>query len=237
MDFDHIYLSDNEQMLTIQYNPKITNVKWVTQESITNTLGGKYPIVRINGDTKYKQFSLSGTLYFNTFSSVGYDSCGNKMSRWMPSKECGYYLTEDIFNNYLAQPWKAVILEKKLRERAMEFLTNQQFKLFRSRDEGNLIVYLSNITFTPNATLGGYIYDFSATVTEVCEATIENLKKYNFNVRNHDVYSYSLTPREFISNAPESSGTIFYYTAYIDATSLFNDTVVLSAERVGRYYD
>ena len=60
----------------------------------------------------------------------------------------------------------------------MNFLTNGQPKLFKSYEEGNIIVYLSNVSFTPNKTLGRHIYDFSATVTECCEMTQENLKKY-----------------------------------------------------------
>jgi hypothetical protein len=44
-----------------------------------------------------------------------------------------------------------------------------------------MIVSLSNISLTPNKQLGRHIYDFSATVTEVCEYTLENLQKYNLD--------------------------------------------------------
>ena len=44
----------------------------------------------------------------------------------------------------------------------MNFLTNRKPKLFRSREEGNMIVYLSNISFTPNKTLDRQVWDFSA---------------------------------------------------------------------------
>ena len=37
---------------------------------------------------------------------------------------------------------------------------------------------LSNISFTPNQTLGRMIYDFSCTATEIGEANIQNYKLY-----------------------------------------------------------
>jgi hypothetical protein len=45
-----------------------------------------------------------------------------------------------------------------------------------------MIVYLSNISFTPNRQLGRHIYDFSATVSEICDYTMENLAKYKLNL-------------------------------------------------------
>ena len=51
-------------------------------------------------------------------------------------------------------------------------------KLFRSTPEGNILVTLSNISFTPNQTLGRMIYDFSCTATEIGEANIQNYKLY-----------------------------------------------------------
>jgi hypothetical protein len=67
----------------------------------------------------------------------------------------------------------------------MEFLTNKKPKLFRSFEEGNMIVYLNNISFTPNKTLGRHIYDFSATATELCEYNSQNLQKYKLNLGNY----------------------------------------------------
>ena len=48
-----------------------------------------------------------------------------------------------------------------------------------------MIVYLSNISFTPNKTLGRHIYDFSVQVTEACEYNEENLTKYKLNNINY----------------------------------------------------
>ena len=56
-------------------------MKYVTTEAITNTIGSKYPFVRRNAETKYRQFSLGGLISFmadyNDNSSSWDDSIGS----------------------------------------------------------------------------------------------------------------------------------------------------------------
>lgn len=184
--FSNMYLSDKDTMIIIKFNPSISNLKYVTQEAITNTLGGKYPIIRKNGETKYKQFNISGILYLDYYSNERL-VCSN-------SEELSaiYQFTNDIWyeddgslflssdnnlqnlNNYKPQA-----IEKILRQKAEEFLTNGKPKIFRSYDEGPMIVHLSNISFTPNKQLNNHIYDFSAQLTEICEFSSDTIKKYD----------------------------------------------------------
>ena len=184
ISFEDIFLSDKDIMLAVKYNPNISGYKYVTQEGITNTLGGKYPVIRKNGDTRYRQFNLSGTLYMN---ASEYDETGASTS----VVEQNY---SDFFDHLGEQPSLYIKdlnslqgytnkdrLERQAREIAIDFLTNKSVKLFRSPTEGNMIVYLSNVFFTPNKQLGRAVWDFSATVTEVCEYNMENIKKYNLN--------------------------------------------------------
>ena len=65
-----------------------------------------------------------------------------------------------------------------MRDIIAEFLSNGSIKLLRSEEEGLMLVYLSGVSFTPNATSGRRVYDFSATATEICEATEANIAKY-----------------------------------------------------------
>ena len=204
VNIDYIYLSDKDNMLAIQYNPNISNYKWVTQENITNTLGGVFPVIRQNGDTKYRQFSLSGTLYFNLSSDSGMSSNNQNMSQWFEEESCGLYLSPSVYNNFLYSNYKESVLQKHMRDYVMNFLTNRKPKLFRSGEEGIMIVYLSNISFTPNKTLGRQVWDFSATVTEICEATNENMKKYNLI---QDNISYII---EFYEDDKESIKNSYY---------------------------
>lgn len=200
--FEDTFLSDADYQLTLKYNTNISGFKWVTQESVTNTLGGKYPTIRRNADTKYRQFNVSGTIAVSPLeNTAGSDSCGNTMSQWVvdesdviltPSPEI-YQRWSDSWQN--AGEYKDTLREKDIKTVVMSFLTNGKVKLYRSATEGNIIVYLSNISFTPNKTLNRQICDFSATVTEVCEATLENLKKYGI-YKNIADYGYWIDTHE-----------------------------------------
>ena len=111
----------------------------------------------------------------------------------------------------------------------MNFLTNKSIKMVRSAEEGNMIVYLSGISFTPNRQLSNQVYNFSATVTEVAPATDENLKKYNFNFAHGDVYAYTLDV---------TTDTIQDAMAVINANWLINQgansQITLMAREVGK---
>ena len=204
-EYEDIFLSDKDILMGVKYNPNITGFKWVTQEAITNTLGGVYPIIRKNGQTKYKQFTLTGTLFFNVdeyISSESYDSAGKIMNSFINNQETSLFFSQEKTFEYITGNQKQSIIEKRMRDFAMEFLTNGQPKLFRSFEEGNMIVYLSNISFTPNKTLSRHVYDFSCTVTEICEATEENLMKFNFAtiVKKYIYVLNALKTEEFIDD-------------------------------------
>ena len=184
--FSNMYLSDKDTMIAIKFNPSISNLKYVTQEAITNTLGGKYPIIRKNGATKYRQFNISGVLYLDYYSNERL-VCSNseELSTIYPftndvwyEDEGSLFLSSDNnlpnLSNYQPQT-----IEKILRQKAEDFLTNGKPKIFRSYDEGPMIVHLSNISFTPNKQLNNHIYDFSAQLTEICEFSSDTIKKYN----------------------------------------------------------
>ena len=185
-DFEDIFLCNKEKQLPIKYNPNITGFKWVTQDSITNSLGGRYPIVRRNGDSKYRQFNLSGTLYFDP-DTVGFDSVNSNLSQFFPNETSTLFISinEVALKIWNLTNWKEsltdnqhTIYENRFKEAAIDFLTDGKPKLFKSPTEGLILVHLTNVSFTPNKTLGRRIYDFSATLTEFAEANEENLARY-----------------------------------------------------------
>ena len=63
----------------------------------------------------------------------------------------------------------------------MDFLYANKVRLFRSATEGNILVKIMDINFTPNSTLGRRIYSFTATAYEVDAATIKNYDKYGIS--------------------------------------------------------
>lgn len=202
-DMEDIFLSNGKHQLAIRFNPQISNFKYVVQESITNALGGKFPIIRRNADTNYRQFSISGTLYFEGDSlfneNESLDSYGNSMSHWFGEPVSSFFLTTDeaystykqFFASRAVDSNKIRLYENKFRNAAISFLTDGKPKLFRSAAEGNILVYLSNISFTPNQKLGGAVYNFSATATEFAECTYNNLKKYGL-LYDFKYYQYVL---------------------------------------------
>ena len=186
LSFEDIYLSNEETMVVVKFNPNISNFKYVVQESVMNTLGGKYPIIRKNGDTKYRQFNLSGSIFIEGSVVIQdtNDSANNNnitdMNKLFVDEYCLYSTKANPLNATDSTPKEAV--ETRGRRMVMDFLCDNKPKLFRSAEEGSMIVYLSNISFTPNRQLGRHIYDFSATVSEICDYTMENLVKYKLNL-------------------------------------------------------
>ena len=69
------------------------------------------------------------------------------------------------------------LYERKFRERVIDFLYNKHAKLLKSPTEGNIIVRLQDVNFTPNQSLSRGVYEFSAIVIEVDEANLQNCDK------------------------------------------------------------
>lgn len=213
--FEDIFLCNTDKQLAIKYNPNISGFKWVVQESITNSLGGRYPLIRRNGETKYRQFTLSGTLYFDPMSLTvsGKDSCNQEMEQWMPDNSSNLFINtnEALGGSWYIAYWnsrsyesKLSIYEQKFKDAAMSFLTDGSPKLFRSPTEGYMLVMLTNVSFTPNRQLGRRLVDFSATVTEFAEPTQENFIRYGID--SEIEYSYYVLVAEALSTATDSNG-------------------------------
>lgn len=227
--FGDIFISTTERQLAIRYNPNISGFKWITQESITNTLGGKYPLIRRNAQTKYRQFNLSGTIYVDPSDIFqdALDSRGHNMSTWMDDTQSSLFLNQSEIYDFdqeikQIEPYimNEKIYEKKFREMAMAFLTDGKVKMFRSFQEGNMIVYLSNVSFTPNKQLDRRIYDFSATVTELCEATAENMKKYRIHK--------PMTAYRYVLKVLGDNGRVEYeFSPTISIDKLFNNNTFI----------
>ena len=66
-DFNDTRLvATDEIQYNLKHDPQVSNFKYTVVESKTDTLGGQFPFIRRNGDTYYRQFSLSGLItHFN----------------------------------------------------------------------------------------------------------------------------------------------------------------------------
>ena len=134
LDTEEVFLIDKNAAICLNANVNINEFKYVVQESLTNTLGSQYPFIRRNGNTKYRQFTITGTI------------CGQGDTE-------GLLLSRDnawgiIANSFYADyalkhhiaPWNNYLFEKVYRDTAIAFLMNGKPKIFKSLTEGNMIV-------------------------------------------------------------------------------------------------
>lgn len=201
---EDMFLVSDGLSLRIRYNPSISNFKRTLSESIVNTIGSKYPFVRRNGHMNYKSFSIGGLLSCNTESELrdtlgalsDIDSQDSKVD--VDTLVDERYLNSLFMQNIadykknfegLSKADIEIIYEKIFRDKVMDFLYDNSVKLFKSATEGNILIKLTNISFTPNQQLGRRIYSFTAQATEIDDATYENYKKYNiFESENSKIY-------------------------------------------------
>ena len=170
---EDIYLNTKDVQVQLIYNAKINSIKHNIQTSITPTLGAKYPRVRRNGQQNYRTFQISGTIALDgNNNTVGFNA--SKI------KENLQNLDSYSINS---------IMQRFLREEVFSFLLNDSVKLMRTLQEGNVLVQLSDINITPNATLSRNICDFTASATEIADATLESYHKYILQDNIDKVYN------------------------------------------------
>ena len=170
--FDDMFLTTKDRQLKIRFNPTVSSFKRTIQESRTDTIGSRYPFVRRNGYMNYAQFPIGGLVSFqmdeaDLFTSLK-ELFGDSLNLYTS------YNNENRITDA-----NDIVYERLFKDKVMEFLYDEQPKLFRSATEGNFIVKVMDASFSPNATLGRRIVSFTATAYEVAECSIENFKKYN----------------------------------------------------------
>ena len=173
VNFDHIYLYDGERQLKVQFNPKISSFKTNVLENKKTTIGSKYPFIFRNGSVEYKEFPISGLISLmmndDNFSKVEYSNGINDVKT-------------DITDNNITS-------ERLFKLEVMNWLNNGKPKLFKSPQEGNYIVRLMNVSFSPVDQVSRMLHNFSCQATEIATYNSENLVKYKLiNTDNIIVY-------------------------------------------------
>lgn len=169
--FDDMFLTRSDMQIRLRYDPSISSFKKTLLESRTETLGSKFPIIRRNGNVEYRQFPISGLI------TAFCDEEGlflNKENIYEDSLE--YYNNYNDINNI--HEYKDFVYERNFREKVMDFLYENTIKLFRSTTEGNILIKLMDISFTPNQTLGRMLYSFTATAYEIDDCSLEKFNNY-----------------------------------------------------------
>lgn len=166
--------SPSVKQLKLKYDFQISSYKTNITENLTTTIGSKYPFIRRNGDNYYKSFPITGTIsqymdnvdFFISKKEL-LDNAENDYNNYFKGQTGE---TESVYN---------YIYERKFREEVEKFLYNNKPKLYKSTQQGNILIKLMQVSLTPKNELGRLIYTFSATAYEIGEANIENLINYN----------------------------------------------------------
>lgn len=169
--FEDMFLNAEGIQLKIKYNPNVSSMKQVVMDSKTDTIGSKYPFVKRNAYTNYKQFPISGLItHFTDDNNI------------FTSKEEIFKNSLDLYKDYNWEnritDYNDYVLEREFRDKVSKYLHKHNVKLFRSLTEGNILVKLMDINLTPEQGLGRYVYSFSATAYEIDDCTLENISKY-----------------------------------------------------------
>ena len=200
--FEDILLATEDLQLRIAYNPTIENYKYTLGDSITQTLGAPYPYFRRNGAMNYRQFNIGGL--------IAYEAESDTVEALAPE-----YGIQPQMYSALDEVSRRTIYERLFREKVISFLNSGDIMLFRSAQEGNIIIRLMNISLTPEKRLGRILYSFTAQAVEVADATLANYRKYN-------LYKHEL--QEIIADV--------YYNNYYIKGALTGDTVFLDQAEV-----
>lgn len=199
LNFNYCYLYDNGIQLKLKYNNTVSSFKNTTLVTKQDTLGSKYPVLMRNGDANYREFPIGGLI------SMHADEAQQFFQLKLKEPHLGYYYKDELIiparkfeqqshrtHTKSASIQKALniytfdtnltydnmYIERKFREKVLDFLNDGRYKLFKSPTEGNIIIGLMNVQATPNQQLGRMIYSFTSTAYEVLDNTFENLVQY-----------------------------------------------------------
>lgn len=182
---EDIFLTAEGKQLKVRFDPNISSFSHHVAESKIDTIGSQYPFFYRNDKVNYRTFSLSGTI--SHFMDI-------RQNLMQSSKKDLYGQNYDLYQQYNQDNritlFNDDIFEREFRKNVIDFLYKNNVKLFRSATEGNILVKLMDISFTPNITLHRHIYSFSCTAYQVDACNISNYIKYN--IYNFGTYDFSI---------------------------------------------
>lgn len=169
---DFILLTTKEKQLKIYLDGKINSIQYTIAESKTDTIGGKYPIIRKNGNLRYRTLPIEGTIHSYM------DDTGRFYTKKSIYGENKIFYDEYNIEHNITE-LQDYIYERFFREKVIDFLLSDQAVLLRTPSEGNLIVKCINNSFSPNTQLNNLIYKFTTNAVELDDCNLDNIKKYS----------------------------------------------------------
>ena len=197
--FNDVFLTAGGKQLKITLNNETGSLSYNLQESRTDTIGSQFPWIRRNGAIKYRTFSLGGLIsYLGNNEMILFSNSENsdtniEYQNNLAEKNINglFYSKDDLFPQEISELYQSynldngitnyndIMLEKVFRDKVIDFLLEDRPVLFRSATEGNILIRLMDLSFSPNTQLKNYIYSFGSTAVEIAECNFDNFHKYN----------------------------------------------------------
>lgn len=201
IEFEDAFLTErgesvaNAKQLKMKYDFTISSMKTNVMKSKIDTIGSQFPFIRRNGRVYYRSFPISGLITWymddeaNLFTTDDqlYDGTTQMYDNYHNEGEVNSVFIESAERCRVFNPHYDYVKEREFRKAVEDFLYNDKVKIFRSETEGNILVELMDVQFTPNQTLHRMIYTFSATAYEIAEPTIERIDY--FGIQKVGTYS------------------------------------------------
>ena len=166
-EYEYTYLVGNDCQLKIKFNSTINSLKRTLQEAKTDTIGSKYPFVVRNGNVNYFTFPVNGLISYHIDEAEMF--C--KKSDLIVSDAYGFNPHVNLTNDN-------VVFEREFRNKVEEFLTNGEYKYYKSPTEGVFLIALMGISLSPEKALGRMIYSFSGTAYEIDDISLSSVLSY-----------------------------------------------------------
>lgn len=220
--FEYAYLVGENKQLKLKFNNSLSSFKYNILQQKQDTLGSKYPYIFRNGYTYYAEFPVAGLITLQMDDNYNF----------FKKKADGYYYDNELVfpfieaspaanirednkivkdkEEYFISPFDLAqdnfYIERKFREYVERFLNNGKPKLFKSPSEGNKIVSLLNVSFSPEQRLGRMIYSFTSTGYEVAECNYENFIKNEIIKLEESKNYFSDKEKIFVESIDENNG-------------------------------
>lgn len=158
LDYEYSYLCDKDNTLSLKYNGLASSFKRTIQEQKVDTLGGEYPFIFRNGDSRYAEIPLSTFIAsdLGPLNNIDYLTESEEYRTTTPQS--------GVASNTLASKYQK---ELEYRNEVYSWLTNGKPKVFKSPTEGVFVVQVMNVSMSPEKGLGNLLSTVSGTMYEV----------------------------------------------------------------------
>lgn len=183
-DFSYILGEDGEQFKIL--DSVINTMTIVTKDTLSETLGSKYPIMQRIGNIKYKTFTFGGVITYLNTDIDEENQLREKTIDKIYGAEAPLEIKEILENEYgdnNKHNYSSSInyfVEKEYRDTLSNFLSNGKIKIIKSPSERLMICTFMNFSLVPKKELSRSIYDFTVNANEIMGE--KDIDYFNFSI-------------------------------------------------------